>query len=100
MGRTTTSADLLFRDVVRTNSSGAYEAHLKDKRVTRVIVRPLLCSYDPTDPKLACCVDLQNPCGACPEVWGRATSNSIAIGTALNGVNLTVVCTPSATADL
>jgi len=92
--------DVLYRDVVQSNLSGVYEARFQDthKRVTRVVLRPLLCSYDPNDPRFECCADLQNPCGPCPEVWGAETIQAISAGVARDGVNLTVVCVPTAAA--
>ena len=85
--------DLITLQIVKTNSYGTYEARLKERSAVRAAMRPMLCSFDPTDPRYNCCLDPRNPCGACPEVWGAATVKSVAIGTAVNGVDLAQKCT-------
>lgn len=94
-GATTTPQDLLGIQVVKANSDGVYEARLKDSRVARAVLRPLLCSFSPTDPSYDCCLDPRNPCGACPQAWGAATVKSVAVGVAVNGVDLAQRCTAS-----
>jgi hypothetical protein len=85
--------DLITLQIVKTNSSGVFEARLKERSVVRAAMRPMLCSYDPTDPRFICCLDPRNPCGQCPEIWGAATVKSVTVGAAVNGVDLAQKCT-------
>ena len=77
------------RHVIKSDNNAVYEAVTTDRRVTSVRVRPLLCSFDPNDPRNECC--LESTC-ECPAVWGSWRILEVKLGVYHNEINLVVNC--------
>ena len=80
------------RQVVRSDNNAVYESQETNPEVSHVAVRPLLCSFDPNDPRWECCGDPFNPCGECPDVWGSWRILDAGRGVHNKEVNLVVNC--------
>ena len=89
-----TLEDEIRRDVVRSDNNAVYESSETDRRVTHVAVRPLLCSFDPNDPRWECCIGTAPSC-PCPDTWGAWRILDVGPGVHHNEINLVVNCSGS-----
>ncbi|UCE03122.1 MAG: hypothetical protein JSW67_02705 [Candidatus Latescibacterota bacterium] len=86
-----TGEALLVEREIPAGADGVYSIRIRHKDVRRVEVRPERCDYDPTAPIWECCVDLTNPCGACPPRWEKPRSVPVVLG-AHTQVDCVVTC--------
>ncbi len=88
---TPTHEDEIRRAVVRSDNNAVYESSETRRDVTHVAVRAVLCSFDPNDPRWACCESL-NPTCECPDVWGAWRILDAGPGVHHTEINLVVNC--------